>query len=44
VCGEDNHEVILGKECYFITADGYLIPTRKDQPPPDPSFFNLTEK
>jgi hypothetical protein len=39
VCGEDNHHVLLGKEYYYVSTDGYLMPTRKDQPPPDLKFF-----
>lgn len=35
VCGEDNHHVQLGKEYYYVSIDGYLMPTRKDQPAPD---------
>jgi hypothetical protein len=27
--------VKIGKEQYFLGADGLLMPTRKDQPPPD---------
>jgi hypothetical protein len=27
--------VKIGKEQYFLGADGFLMPTRKDQPPPD---------
>jgi hypothetical protein len=33
-CGADNHYVSLGRETYFISADGYLMPTKKDQPVP----------
>ena len=39
VCEEGNQQVIIGKENYFISADGYLLPTKKDQPPPDLSRF-----
>jgi len=31
--------VILQKETYFIREDGYLMPSRKDQPPPDMRKF-----
>jgi hypothetical protein len=27
--------VIIGKERYFRSAVGHLMPLRKDQPPPD---------
>jgi hypothetical protein len=35
VCEENNRQVIEGKENYFVSADGYLMPTKKDQPPPE---------
>ena len=38
-CAESNNHVAIGKEYYFLSADGYLMPTRKDQPPPDPRYF-----
>jgi hypothetical protein len=39
VCGEGNNHVGIGKENYFLSADGYLMPTKKDQPPPDLRYF-----
>jgi hypothetical protein len=36
---EQNAQIKLGKENYFLSGDGRLMPTRKDQPPPDLSFF-----
>jgi hypothetical protein len=44
VCVEDNHHVIIGKESYFLSPDGLLMPTRKDQPPPDLKYFNQARK
>jgi hypothetical protein len=38
-CGENNNHVVVGKEFYFLSADGYLMPTRKDQAPPDTRYF-----
>ncbi len=35
ICEEGNQQVIVGKENYFISSDGYLMPVKKDQPPPD---------
>jgi hypothetical protein len=35
VCAENNKYVFLGKESYFLSAERHLMPTRKDQPPPD---------
>ena len=34
-CDAENHYVWLGSETYFITVDGVLMPTKKDQPAPD---------
>jgi hypothetical protein len=44
VCAEDNHHVLIGKESYFLSADGLLMPTRKDQPPPDLKYFKQAGK
>jgi hypothetical protein len=40
VCAENNRHVVIGKENYFLSADGLLMPVRKDQPPPDLRYFN----
>jgi hypothetical protein len=39
VCSETNHNVLIGNETYTLSDDGYLMPTRKDQPPPDLRYF-----
>jgi hypothetical protein len=44
VCGEGNNHVGIGKENYFLSADGYLMPTKKDQPPPDLRYFNKADR
>jgi len=44
ICGEDEHQVKIGKEQYFLSGDGLLMPTRKDQPPPDLRKFNQTQR
>jgi hypothetical protein len=31
--------VAIGKENYFMSADGYLMPSRKGQEPPDARYF-----
>ena len=41
-CHEHNTIVILKNETYFIREDGYLMPSRKDQPPPDLRNFTQT--
>jgi hypothetical protein len=38
-CGADNHYVTIGAETYFISADGYLMPTKKNQPAPELKGF-----
>jgi hypothetical protein len=39
VCAENNLHVVIGKENYFLSGDGLLMPARKDQPPPDLRYF-----
>ena len=43
-CGENNAQVTIGKSNYFLSADGLLMPARKDQPPPDLRYFKQTQK
>ena len=43
-CTEGNMHVVVGSENYFLSADGYLMPARKDQPPPDLRYFVQTKK
>ena len=44
VCNEGNQQVLVGKENYMISADGYLMPVKKDQAPPDLRYFNRPPK
>jgi len=44
VCAENNTRVKIEDENYFLSADGKLMPTRKDQPPPDLKYFRKSEK
>jgi hypothetical protein len=39
ICAEGNLQVFIGDEHYFMSGDGLLMPTRKDQPPPDLRYF-----
>ena len=39
VCAEGNEHVKIGTEAYFLSADGYLMPTKKGQAPPDLRYF-----
>ena len=43
-CTENNTYVFTGTESYFIGADGLLMPTKKDQPPPDLRHFSQRQK
>jgi hypothetical protein len=39
ICSENNQHVHIGDENYFISADGFLMPSKKDQVPPDLKHF-----
>jgi hypothetical protein len=39
-CAENNPHVLVGKEYYMISADGFLMPTKKGQPAPDLRYFD----
>jgi hypothetical protein len=39
-CVEENQHVRIGEESYMLSADGKLMPVKKDQPPPDLRYFN----
>ena len=39
ICGENNQHVVIGTDSYFLSADGLLMPARRDQPPPDLKYF-----
>jgi hypothetical protein len=38
-CSENNNHLEIGKEAYMLSADGFLMPTKKDQSPPDLRYF-----
>jgi hypothetical protein len=44
VCAENNPHVRVGKESYMLSADGLLMPARKDQAPPDLKYFKPPQK
>ena len=44
VCSEYNTHVRIGKENYYLSADGMLMPAKKDQAPPDLRYFNQSRK
>ncbi len=43
-CSSDNELIKIGSETYYRGADGNLMPTRKDQPPPDLRYFTTSRK
>jgi hypothetical protein len=44
VCAENNVHVNVGDEVYFLSGEGFLMPSKKDQPPPDLRYFNRPKK
>ncbi len=44
LCAEANNHILIGKEFYFRSGDGYLMPTYKNQPPPDLRYFEQPRK
>jgi len=43
-CPADNTWVRIGKDAYYTSADGNLMPTKKDQAPPDLKYFKQPRK
>ena len=43
-CDAGTAFVRIAKELYYLSADGLLMPARKDQPPPDLRYFKQTHK
>jgi hypothetical protein len=44
ICAEDNHQVRIGRERYYVGGDGYLMPTRPGQSGPDLRNFDRPGK
>jgi hypothetical protein len=44
ICAEGNEHVRLGKQNYMMSADGYLMPAKKGQSPPDLRYFKESQK
>jgi hypothetical protein len=42
-CTDDKSMVDIAGEAYFLSADGLLMPIRKDQPPPDLRYFKKVQ-
>jgi hypothetical protein len=43
-CTETTQQIVIGKEPYMMSADGFLMPAKKDQTPPDLRYFKQTQK
>jgi hypothetical protein len=44
VCAEGNNHVEIAGQNYFLSADGYLMPAKKGQAPPDLRYFKQPQK
>jgi hypothetical protein len=44
ICTVGNQHVQIGKDGYYLSADGYLMPLKKGQPPPDLRYFNQAKQ
>jgi hypothetical protein len=44
VCADGQSHVRIGKENYYKSGDGLLMPAKKDQAPPDLRYFQQTQK
>jgi len=44
ICDENNAHVVIGKEDYFLSTDGLLMPAKKDQGPPDLRYFKPAKR
>ena len=38
-CSENNAQVKIGAEVYYMSQDGFLMPAKKGQKPPDLKYF-----
>jgi hypothetical protein len=43
-CSENNNHLAIAKEAYMLSADGFLMPTKKNQPPPDLRYFKPPQR
>jgi hypothetical protein len=44
VCAENNPHVAIRKQDYMLSAEGLLMPAKKDQPPPDLKYFTQSQQ
>jgi hypothetical protein len=43
-CPENNTQVFVGSENYYVSGDGYLMPSKRGQAPPDLRYFDKPKK
>jgi hypothetical protein len=43
-CAENNPLILVGKESYYLSQDGFLMPVKKGQRPPDIRYFEQISK
>ena len=43
-CAESNQHLRIQGEAYFLSADGFIMPAKKGQRPPDLRYFNQPQK
>jgi hypothetical protein len=43
-CVEGQGHVTIGKQNYFLSGDGTIMPSHKDQPPPDLKYFKKVQQ
>jgi hypothetical protein len=43
-CVEGNVHIVIGNENYYLSADGLLMPAKKNQAPPDLRYFKQSSK
>lgn len=43
-CSENNPHIRIQGEAYFLSAEGFIMPAKKGQRPPDLRYFNQPQK
>jgi hypothetical protein len=43
-CAENNALILVGNQSYYVSQDGFLMPVKKGQPPPDLRYFKPAAK
>jgi hypothetical protein len=43
-CTENQSMIAIGNDAYWLSGDGFLMPVRKGQAPPDLRYFKSSQK